>query len=367
MKRILRVIIALIFIASGFVKAVDVVGFSFKLEEYFSPTVFNLPFFEEFALPVAIIVVFLELVLGIMLLLRLHLKKVLTGLIVLCVFFAFLTFYSAYFNKVTDCGCFGDAIKFTPWQSFIKDIILLAGLVVLWILYRKSFAENEQRSSFRKSVLVLSLVATALVIGFGIINEPLIDFRDYKIGTDLNAERKKINDDPSVYKTFYQLKNKKTGELKDVDQDEYISDKTYWDEGSPWEIQAGKETSKMVQEGYTSEISKFRLEDQNGADLTGQILQQPKVILLFSYQPAALLKDQEKATKIRSYFDQKTKQMNIPAYEVSAASERITSLPKLFMDATAIKTIGRSNPLVVVLEKGKITVKEPAVDFINNH
>lgn len=268
---------------------------------------------------------------------------------------------------MTDCGCFGDAITFTPWQSFAKDIILLAGLLILWMLYRKNFTENEQRSSFRKTVLVLSLVATVFVIGFGVMNEPIIDFRDYKIGTDLNAERKKINENPALYKTFYQLKNKKTGEIKEVDQDAYINDKTYWEEGSPWEIQAGKETSKMVKEGYSSEISKFRLEDPNGTDLTAQILQQPKVLLLFSYQPANLLKDQEESAIIRSFFEQKARKMNIPAYEVSAATERITDLPKLFMDATAIKTIGRSNPLVVILENGKITVKDPAVDFINSH
>ena len=115
MKRILRYIIAIIFIISGFVKAVDVKGFSFKLEEYFSPDVFNLLFFEKYTLEIAVFVVALELILGLMLLMKAKLKTTLISLIALCVFFAFLTFYSAYFNKVTDCGCFGDAIKFTPW------------------------------------------------------------------------------------------------------------------------------------------------------------------------------------------------------------------------------------------------------------
>ena len=108
---ILRYLIALIFIASGFVKAVDPVGFSFKLEEYFSPGVFNMPFLESFALPLAILVCFVEVVLGLMLLLKFKLRLTLILLIALCVFFGFLTFYSAYFNVVTDCGCFGDALK----------------------------------------------------------------------------------------------------------------------------------------------------------------------------------------------------------------------------------------------------------------
>ena len=100
MKRILRYIIAIIFIISGFVKAIDVKGFSFKLEEYFSPDVFNLTFLQNFTLEIAIFVVALELILGLMLLLKMKLKCTLISLIALCVFFAFLTFYSAYFNKV---------------------------------------------------------------------------------------------------------------------------------------------------------------------------------------------------------------------------------------------------------------------------
>jgi len=366
MKKFLRIIIALIFIASGFVKAVDVVGFSFKLEEYFSAPVFNMPFFEKFALPIAIFVVALELVLGIMLLLKLHLKKLLIALIALCIFFAFLTFYSAYFNKVTDCGCFGDAIKFTPWQSFIKDIILLIGLIILWFWYKKDFIKNENKSSFRKSVLVISLVATAFIIGFGIINEPLIDFRDYKIGTDMNVEKAKISKDPSVYKTFYILKNNRTGEEKEVNQDDYVNDKKYWEEGSPWEILEGKNISKLMKEGYSSEISKFKLEDENGNDKTDEILHLPKVILLFSYQPEDFLKNKNEAKEFRTLFEKKINQQKIPVFEVSSSNQKLTGFPKLSMDATAIKTIGRSNPLVLTLENGKIINKDPAVDFVNN-
>lgn len=354
MRKILRILIALIFIASGFVKAVDVVGFSFKLEEYFSPSVFNMPFFEKLALPIAIFVVVLELFLGVMLLFRIQLKKTLIALIALCVFFAFLTFYSAYFNKVTDCGCFGDALKFTPWQSFAKDLILLFGLILVWFLYKKDFVKPEKRNSVKISLLVISVLISVFVIGFGILNEPLIDFRDYKTGTDLNAERKKIAEDPSVYKTFYNLKNKKTGVEKEVNQDEYVNVKEYWEEGSPWEIQEGKNSSKLIKEGYSSEISKFRLEDETGNDVTESLLKQPKVLLLFSYRPETVENSgmNEKLAAI-------SKKRNVPVYEVSPSTKKLTAFPKLFMDATAIKTIARSNPFVLILQNGKIVDKEP--------
>ena len=150
MKHILRILIALIFIASGFVKAVDVIGFSFKMEEYFAPGVFNIPFLEKQAVLLAIFMVVLELVLGFLLLIKVRLKVTISLLIAMCVFFGFLTFYSAYFNVVTDCGCFGDALKFTPWQSFWKDIVLLVGLIILYFLSRNELNEPEEKSNLKK-------------------------------------------------------------------------------------------------------------------------------------------------------------------------------------------------------------------------
>jgi hypothetical protein len=85
-----------------------------------------------------------------MLLIKLKLKFTLSALIALCIFFGFLTFYSAYYNVVTDCGCFGDAIKFTPWQSFIKDIVLLIGLIAVFILYRKEFKKKMYSYSAKR-------------------------------------------------------------------------------------------------------------------------------------------------------------------------------------------------------------------------
>ncbi|MDR2206491.1 MAG: DoxX family protein [Flavobacteriaceae bacterium] len=358
MKTFLRTAVALIFIASGFVKAVDVVGFSFKLEEYFSESVFNIKFLEEIVLPIAIFVVALELILGFMLLLKLHIKKTLAALIALCVFFAFLTFYSAYFNKVTDCGCFGDAVKFTPWQSFIKDIVLLLGLIVLWFLYRKNFKINEEKSSFRKTILVISMVATAFIISWGIFSEPMIDFRDYKIGTNIIAERLKIEENPPVYKVSYTMENSKTGEIKLVNQDDYVNDEQYWKEGTAWKILKGKDITEQTEEGYTSEISKFRIEDETGNDITDIILDAPKAAILFSYSPEkADKKSLEKAeTKLSA-------EKNILIIGVSPDRNLFKKIPVGFMDATAIKTIARSNPSILILEKGKITEKMPAENY----
>ena len=101
-------------------------------------------------------------------------------------------------------------------------------------------------------------MVSAFSIYYGIAHEPLIDFRDYKIGTDLNVEKQKIAANPSEYKTSYTMKNTKTGEEKVVGQDDFVNQKEYWEEGTPWQIQKGKEVSVLVKQGYQSSIDKFK-------------------------------------------------------------------------------------------------------------
>ncbi|PIE50111.1 MAG: doxx family protein [Flavobacteriales bacterium] len=353
MKRIIRYIVGLIFIASGFVKTIDPKGFSFKLEEYFSPEVFNLPFLEKYVLPMAIFVSVLEVILGLMLLMKIQFKKTLLALIALCVFFAFLTFYSAYFNVVTDCGCFGDAIKLEPWQSFWKDIILLVALVYLW-KKNKNRTNHSFFTFFKLPILMVGILATAYIVYYGIQHEPLIDFRDYKIGTDLLAEKKKLADDPSVYKTFYVLKNTQTNTEKEIDQDEYINNEEYWKEGSSWEIQDDKTTSKLIKQGYKSDIAKFNLVNDDGEDKTMEILNLPKVYLVCSYKNNIDVLAKTACSKFQN---------GEQVYGVTSDETGFYKLPHLIMDATAIKTIARSNPFVLVLEKGKIIDKKAFEDF----
>lgn len=367
-KGLLRFIIAVIFIASGFVKAVDLVGFSFKMEEYFSPSVFNMPFLEKFALLFSIIVVVLELFLGFLLLLKLKLKFTLSALIALCIFFGFLTFYSAYFNVVTDCGCFGDAIKFTPWESFVKDVVLLVGLIILFVLYRKEFKKKDayeasnkpENNKFKSIVLAVLSLGMIVIMAIGIINEPIIDFRDYKIGTDLKAEKAKINKNPSEYKTIYSMKNSKTGEVLKVNQDDYVNETKYWEEGSPWKIEEGKNESKLIKEGYKSEIAKFKIEDPTGIDLTDEIINAPKAILVFAYHPKEVSPELIKTVEAKV-----NAQKGAVIYGVSTEQNTFKTIKNAMMDGTAIKTIARNNPFVLILEKGKIVDKQPAKYYVD--
>lgn len=367
-KGLIRCIIAIIFILSGFVKAVDLVGFSFKMEEYFEPSVFDMPFFVKFALLFSIIVVVLELWLGFMLLVKLKLKFTLSALTALCVFFGFLTFYSAYFNVVTDCGCFGDAIKFTPWESFVKDIILLAALLILFVLYRKELGKKDDYSpstqpknnKFFSTAFGLFSGIMIFIMAHGIMNEPIIDFRDYKIGTDLKAEKVKISKNPSEYKTFYSLKNSKTGEVLKVNQDDYINQTKYWEEGSPWKIEEGKNESVLVKQGYKSEIAKFKIEDPTGIDMTPEIINAPKAILVFAYHPQDVSPDLLRKVEAKVNTDK-----TAVIYGISTIPTTFKTIKNAMMDGTAIKTIARSNPFVLILQNGKIVDKQPAKNYVD--
>lgn len=358
-KEIIRFITAIIFIISGSVKAIDPVGFSFKLEEYFSPSVFDLPFLMPYTLAIAIAVVSIEIILGLFLLLKIHLKLTLIALISMCVFFGFLTFYSAYYNVVTDCGCFGDAIKFTPWQSFFKDLILL---FILFFLWKKYSLLNEEKN-FKKAkgfILISSIVLMIITIKIGIQQEPIVDFRDYKIGTNLKTEKEKITQNPSEYKIIYTLKNKETKEETIVNQDDYIN-KKYW-EDSNWEIQSDKTQTEISKQGYTSAIDKFDIENEKGQNITDSILSAPKAILVFSYKPDEVSK--ELLEQIESKLSLSRDKVLI--YGVSTKLNVYQKIPNATMDATAIKTIARSNPFILELSNAQITKKSSAKDWLNN-
>src|SRR5690606_8607466 len=128
-----RIFVGIFFIISGFIKLNDPIGFAFKLEEYFGPTVLDLPVFMPYALAISIIVVILEVLLGLFLIIVYKPKFTVWSLLLMILFFTFLTFYSAYFDKVKDCGCFGDAMAMTPWESFTKDAVLLVLILIVFI------------------------------------------------------------------------------------------------------------------------------------------------------------------------------------------------------------------------------------------
>src|SRR5690606_3277590 len=162
--QISRYLVGVVFIFSGLIKLNDPVGTQIKLEEYFEVFAQDIPFLQSLfhglvplALYIAVFLCVAEVVLGVALLVRYKPKATNFLLLLIIIFFSLLTFYSAYFNKVTDCGCFGDAIKLKPWTSFINDLILLV-LIVIIIWYQR----------FTKPLPTAIMVALATVGSLGL-------------------------------------------------------------------------------------------------------------------------------------------------------------------------------------------------------
>lgn len=347
-----RLFVGILFIFSGLIKLNDPVGFSFKLDEYFSETVFNLPFLQSFSLPLALIIVIGEVILGVMLLLGYFKKMVLNLLLLMIIFFTFLTFYSAYFNKVTDCGCFGDAIPLTPWQSFYKDVVLLIMTVILFI--GQNYIQPLWSKISNASITFATLIA-CVYMGFYVLNHlPIIDFRAYKIGTDIQKAMEVPEGAPkAIYDIVF------TYNVNGVNQDFKMEELGQLPEGA--EFVAREE--RLIQKGYEPPIHDLTMELE-GQDYTSEVLAAPKALLVITYD---LNKANDKGLKTINETIVKARDAG---YEIIGltASDRSTvenyktkhklEIDFYFCDGTTLKTIERANPSYVTLEYGVITDKK---------
>lgn len=345
-----RIFVGVLFIISGLVKLNDPVGFSFKLQDYFAPDVLNLDFLVPYSLLLAILLVIFEVLLGLSLLLGYFKKFTLWSLLLMIVFFTFLTFYSAYFNKVTDCGCFGDAIPLTPWESFSKDVVLLVLILILFIgrkFIKPLFSRNIN------SILVFASLVFCLAITYHVLQHlPIFDFRPYKIGANIQEGMTMPEDAPKPiyeYKWRFNVNGKEEiittngsypsieGEFIDVD-------------------------TKMIQEGYTPPIHDFMIE-RDGEDFTDAYLNEENLIIIVAYSLGN--------TEINGYqpvkdITDKALKNGYKVIGLSASSQETTELlvdqnslnfKFYFCDETTLKTIVRSNPGILKLNKGTIIQK----------
>ncbi len=345
-----RVFVGILFIISGFIKLNDPVGFSFKLEEYFSQGVLDLPFFEPHALTISIIVVIFEVLVGVMLLVGFRVKFTVWSLLIMIVGFTFLTFYSAYFNKVTDCGCFGDAIKLTPWESFTKDIILLILIIVLFI--GRKYITSLLGSNAKRIVTLLALVLSGIYVVHVLRHLPVIDFRPYKIGANIEDGMNVPADAPKPIIEYAWKFKTAEGEKVVVTNGDYPKVAGEF---------IGAETTE-IQKGYEPPVHDFTIE-QNGEDFALSLLNEPKLVMVIAYDLRKTNLDIY--TEVKKVTDEALKN-GYKVIGMSASNEEQTSnLVKqhelsfefYFTDETTLKTIVRSNPGILVLKKGTIAQK----------
>lgn len=340
---VIRFIVGSLFVFSGLIKVNDPVGTAIKLEEYFDVFSNDIAGFFEYLKPIAlelgIFLVVVEVVLGIMLILGVRSKFTVWALGLMILFFTFLTFYSAYFNKVTDCGCFGDAIKLTPWQSFYKDLILVVLIGILFL-----FKDDLPKSSpkWAKVVVQISLILSFVLAIVAVRNLPFIDFRAYKVGVNIPT-----NMQPSA-PLQYSYVMKKDGELMTFDQ--YPSD----------------ESLEFVEMNLKNpdalpKISDFAVWNDDG-DYSEEVFTGNKVLILVSNM--AKMSDSN-----LDQIDQLVKSLSAspvqPVFVAAASQEEIQKFTQsrgwdvlsLQADATVVKTMIRANPGVLVLKDGEVLAK----------
>ncbi|MDC1221922.1 DoxX family protein [Salibacteraceae bacterium] len=425
--RISRLFVGSLFIVSGLIKANDPIGFSYKLNDYFAPGVFDMPWLDSMALELAVIACVAEIVLGIAILFGARMKLAAWSLLGLMVFFTFLTGYTAVANwlfdnnesaltqsiegflgfviredysYMKDCGCFGDAIKLDPWESFLKDLVLMVFTVIIFVKRKTNMIGDLKTDGINLGIAMLaivgfsigvvgwafpiwfSLVSFALLLGikqfmkhnskdwvmagvatiittwfcvYCINHLPIKDFRPYRVGNNI-AELKECPPDApqDVYEdTWYYKVNGEVGE--------------YTTEQAPWNIEGAEfvdRETELISKGCEPPIHDFILEDSDVMDWTDDILGEEYMFLIVSYD---LMKtDTDIQIHLNKLNEDAMNDGGPYVYGLAANTysqiepfrhEHQVMYDYLTADGTMLKTIIRANPGVVLLNKGTVLAK----------
>ncbi len=352
-----RILVGIVFTFSGFVKAIDPLGSMYKFEDYF--TAFGMNAFIPLAFYLAIILASLEFFIGIGLVLNLFPKILSWGVLIFMIFFTPLTLYIALNNPVTDCGCFGDALVLSNWQTFYKNVIIIIFAIIL-VIYRKKFISLPP-TYLRWVLSSIFILFIVLVMANGIRHLPAIDFRPYKIGNhlpDLMVMPEGAPFDEYVYE--YTMKNKVSGKEKIIDSKEYI-DSNIWQD-TTWVITKTSDPI-LVKEGYHPPVHDFVISSIDGEDISDIVLESEAYCLLICYD---LIKSDfsnfEKINQLAADCHNK----NIPFIAVTSSNNNIVqnfikkyrpNFEFYYGDEINLKTIIRSNPGLFVLKKGTVVGK----------
>lgn len=333
-----RIIFAITFIVSGFLKAIDPWVTILILENYL--VAYNVALPEWLMVVASLLLCGVELAVGLLLLLKVQTRLSSFVALVTMLFFTILTLLSATIVPVEDCGCFGEAIKLTPWQTFAKNMALLPMALCLWCRHR---AEKLFDGSPRKVVAL----GTTLILSFGLglycyRHLPLIDFLPYKVGVNIAEQMRNELSQSNTERVVLVYRNRTTSELRDFSMED-----TEWQNDALWEW---VDTRTESLERHDASVLEFQIADEEGNDVTTEILALPKVYLL-------LCESADVDASVVEKFDAVVRDASEKGGEVIyVTADR--PLPKRHtMDAKTMKTLLRAKSGMVVLEQGTITAK----------
>ncbi|MDL2208544.1 DoxX family protein [Parabacteroides sp. OttesenSCG-928-O15] len=346
-----RLLLGVVFIFSGFVKAVDPVGFAIKIGDYL--VAFGLEKLDSFSMLVSFNLVAIEFMLGVCMLLGVYRRYASLLTLLFMAFMTPLTFYLALFDPVSDCGCFGDALILTNWETFGKNVVLLAAAIFAFIYNQKIF----QVYTFRVYWFV-ALWAFSFCILFSVHNYrhlPILDFRPYKIGANI-PELMSIPEGAEEEEYSYSFVYEKEGRNQTFSLDDIP------EEGSGWAFVESKTT--LVKEGYIPPVAAFNLYDEQDTDRADEVLSDEKGVFLLIFPKLEKAND-DYVDEINTVYDYALDN-GLSFYGVTGSgADAVTRWKEymgadysfLYADDILLKTIIRSNPGLVLLKGGTVLGK----------
>jgi uncharacterized membrane protein YphA (DoxX/SURF4 family) len=352
-----RLILGIVLIFSGFVKGVDPLGSTYKFTDYFNA--FNLGFLEPFALVLAITLAAAEFVIGVSLLFRFRYQLGVWAVLVFMSFFTIITFILALTNPVSDCGCFGDAIIMTNWQTFFKNLILIP--FVLHIFWFRAAGQDSSKPLF--SWLALSVF---ILVFLGIEVQayrhlPQLDFRPYSVGTYIPAKMSIPEGAPQdEYKTY--LYYEKNGSVEEFTEDNFPWQDTTWTYVDSKHI--------LVKKGYEPPIHDFTIVDETNTDITSALLSDEgySFLLVTAHLGEADTDAMNYASRLASWCEPAGHSFYCTTASGEQEIEEIRqTLDPVFgfhtTDEITLKTIVRANPGLLLIREGTILAKWHYRDF----
>ena len=353
-KNLCRIIVGIVFIYSGFVKGIDPLGSDYKFTDYFNA--FGMGWMNATTLFFSFALSLTEFLIGIALLFNLWVSRMAWGSLLFMAFFTPLPLVLALTNPVSDCGCFGDAMILTNWQTFWKNIILLL-LAIMIFMYRKEYKSSLPLVG-QFSFLALAGAGMLCLSVYCYRHLPVLDFRPYAVGKNITeGMRLPEGAEPDQYEVTLKYKNKQTGEVQSFTEENYP-----WQDTLNWEYESSSE--RLVKKGYITPIHDLIIEHPTLGNITEEILEDDNHTILavaynltqsdMQYQPAI--------NRLAEYAQEK----GIRFYGLTSSSERdIETYKKRYhvpyefctADEIQLKTMIRSNPGVIILREGTILDK----------
>ncbi|MFZ4400733.1 MAG: BT_3928 family protein [Bacteroidales bacterium] len=345
LRIISRIFVGFVFIFSGFVKGVDPLGTAYRIVDYFEA--YHMVWANPLSLYLSILLCSFEFMLGVLLVLNIKMKQTSWLVLLMMIFFTLVTFYDALYSPVPDCGCFGDAIKLTNWQTFYKNIVLMVFVLLIFTGRKKAipFFNNTKEWGI---ITLISVIFIWFTI-YNYRNLPIINFRPWKEGN------KMLSDNPQPIKNYLIYKNKKTGEVK-----EYLSSELPWQDTvwmANWEYDTLRTENPNI-----SNLGSFSIVDTSGSDITEHFVRNTEFqFFVASYNLKTANK--EVFQKINA-FNEKAKAKGISLIVLTGSSpddiakfKKELNIPDLEFynsDDIALKAMIRSNPGLVLLKKAVV-------------